>query len=123
MRFLACIACLLLLKVTAFGQDTLGVILNEPEDITLLLERHIQFMEELEQIEGYRVQLGSANRLTEANELKEKYEKEYKGKEAYIIFSEPTYRVRIGDFHLGGEGVCADAKSEEGVSRGVCRSR
>lgn len=98
MRLLASIACLVLLRVTAFGQDTLGVILNEPEDITLLLERHIQFMEELEQIDGYRVQLGSANRLNEANELKEKYERKYEGKEAYIIFSEPTYRVRIGDF-------------------------
>lgn len=98
MRLITLIALLVFLKAPAFSQDTMGIILHEPEEITLLLQRHIQFMEELETIDGFRVQLGSSNRLHDANKLKERYEREYEGREAYIIFSEPTYRVRIGDF-------------------------
>lgn len=83
---------------TAFAQKDTGVVLNEPEEIELLLERHIEFMAELETVDGYRVQLGAANRLSDANKLKKEYEETYEGREAYIIFTEPTYRVRIGDF-------------------------
>lgn len=47
---------------------------------------------------GFRVQIYNGNDRTKASEIKMKFIKKYPGIRSYIVFNNPQYRVRVGDF-------------------------
>ena len=52
-------------------------------------------------VPGYRVQiaaLSGPNSRNQAFELKQKFKEEFPEVEVYIIFTEPNFRVKVGDF-------------------------
>lgn len=78
--------------------------LQQPEAITFLMEDHRQFMHQLGAIPGYRIQLGTFTRLDAANRFRMQLEEKFPEYPVYILFNEPTYRVRVGDLTNRIEG-------------------
>lgn len=74
-----------------------SVTLIEPPSVGLQLEEHRAFMKELKQIDGFRVQIMSADRLADANKARMDFEAAFPDIDTYILFTEPNYRLRIGN--------------------------
>ena len=74
-----------------------------------IIKRHIQYNHYQNGIEGYRVQIffdAGNNSLNRATNVAEQFQLIFPGDTAYISFSEPYYKVRVGDFRtkLDAEG-------------------
>lgn len=66
-----------------------------------LVKKHVEFNERLRTVPGYRVQiaaLSGPNSRNQAFELKSRFKESYPDVEVYIVFSEPNFRVKVGDF-------------------------
>ena len=66
-----------------------------------LVKKHVEFNERLRTVPGYRVQiaaLSGPNSRNQAFELKARFKETYPDVEVYIIFSEPNFRIKVGDF-------------------------
>ena len=66
-----------------------------------LVKKHVEFNERLRTVPGYRVQiaaLSGPNSRNQAFELKSRFKESYPDVEVYIVFSEPYFRVKVGDF-------------------------
>jgi hypothetical protein len=72
--------------------------LLEPWTVTHLLARHAEFIEEIETIEGYRVQVIATTELDHANAIKAQVVSHFRDHKAYLDFFSPYYKVRVGDF-------------------------
>jgi hypothetical protein len=88
---------------TCFSQKTGNVdLIIQDTRISSLVEKHMAFNENRGSINnGFRIQIffdsgnNSKNKaITLMNEFKSKHPKT----EAYLMFSEPNYKVRVGDF-------------------------
>lgn len=76
-------------------------ILVQDARITTLVAKHIAFNENRGTIKGFRVQIffdsgnnSKSRAVTAMNDFKAKYS----NVEAYLMFQEPNYKVRVGDF-------------------------
>ncbi len=95
----------LLLGCATFAQDqepTLTpelthITLHQSPSLTLLLEEHRDFMQRLQTLPGYRIQLTTTTRLQSANQFRMAFSKKFPDLKVYILFNEPNYRVRVGD--------------------------
>ncbi len=78
-----------------------NVIMDREEGIAELEALHISAWNEVGKTSGFRIQLASAsgaNSSAAIEELKEKFKEEFKDIPSYIIYSEPYFRFRVGDF-------------------------
>ena len=69
--------------------------------VSELVKKHIEFNERTQTVPGYRVQiaaLSGPNSRTQAFDLKRRFKEEYPEVEVYIIFTEPNFRIKVGDF-------------------------
>lgn len=69
--------------------------------VTELVQKHIEFNERLKTVPGYRIQivsLSGSNAKNNAFELKNRFLTSYPDVTAYLIFDEPNFKVKIGDF-------------------------
>ena len=69
--------------------------------VSELVKKHIEFNERLRTVPGYRVQIASLsgpNSRNQAFELKSKFKETYPDVEVYVVFSEPNFRIKVGDF-------------------------
>ena len=68
---------------------------------TQMVERHIELNQRVKTIPGYRVQIASfsgTNSKTSAFNLREQFTAYYPMVQAYIVFDEPNFKVKVGDF-------------------------
>jgi len=69
--------------------------------INTLLEKHKVINEKYPFIEGYRIQIyfesGNYSKK-KAGDIKTRFQNLFPEEDAYIIFQEPYYKVRVGDF-------------------------
>lgn len=77
--------------------------------IDSIVKMHIAYNKQLDGIKGYRVQVffdAGNNSLDKAQLVAEEFQLLFPGDTAYISFSEPYYKVRVGDFRtrLEAEG-------------------
>lgn len=66
-----------------------------------LVKKHIEFNERMRTVPGFRVQiaaLSGANSRDQAFELKRRFKEEYPEVEVYIVFTEPNFRIKVGNF-------------------------
>jgi hypothetical protein len=66
-----------------------------------LLGKHKILSEKINGVPGYRIQIFSesgTNSKTKANNVKTEFLKSFSYINVYIIFQEPNYKVRVGDF-------------------------
>lgn len=67
----------------------------------IMVERHVEFNNRLKTIPGFRVQIASfsgPNSKNNAFALKEKFQLNYPETQVYIVFDEPNFKVKVGDF-------------------------
>lgn len=71
-------------------------------EINVLIEKHISSNKNLEgKQKGYRVQIffdSGNNSRTQATNIRNEFASKYPKISAHIIFKEPNFRVRVGDF-------------------------
>lgn len=72
-------------------------IIQSPE-IDSLIQQHIEYNFYKTKLPGYRVQIYFGNQRTKANDTKEDFMKKYPDEEVYLIYQQPNYKVRVGDF-------------------------
>ena len=72
-------------------------------DVTIdeMVERHVEFNNRLNAIPGYRVQIASfsgTNSKTSAFNLRDQFMLDHSEVQAYIVYDEPNFKVKVGDF-------------------------
>ena len=95
-------------------QDTAGrqqgtVIVHRDARIDSIVQKHIAYNKQQKGIDGYRIQIffdAGNNSLNRATAVADQFQLLFPGDTAYISFSEPYYKVRVGDFRtrLDAEG-------------------
>ena len=90
-----------LLFTFSYSQDEGNVQVIQDDRIDTLLKKHIELNEKDPQIEGWRINIffeavNYSKRL--AIEAKSKFVNRYADVPCYLIFQEPYYKVRIGDY-------------------------
>lgn len=66
-----------------------------------LVRKHIEFNERTRTIPGYRIQiaaLSGSNSKSQAFALRDRFMATFEDCDAYVIFDEPNFRVKIGNF-------------------------
>jgi hypothetical protein len=69
--------------------------------ISQLVEKHIEYNQNQKGIPGFRVQIffdSGNNARNKANVIKAEFIAKYPEVEAYLLFQEPNFKVRVGDF-------------------------
>ena len=70
-------------------------------EATRMVERHIELNQRVKTIPGYRVQIASfsgVNSKNSAFELRDRFNIDYPDVQVYIVFDEPNFKVKVGDF-------------------------
>lgn len=102
MKFLFCCFFAIVLSCTLQAQTRKGkVTITGDTKVSELVKKHIEFNERKQTVPGYRVQiaaLSGPNSRNQAFELKKRFNAEYPEVEVYIIFTEPNFRIKVGDF-------------------------
>lgn len=66
-----------------------------------LVQKHIEFNDQVKTIPGYRIQIASlsgTNSRNEAFRKKDAFKASFPDVEAYVVFTEPNFKVVVGDF-------------------------
>jgi hypothetical protein len=69
--------------------------------VTQMVEKHVELNSKVKTIPGYRVQIASfsgTNSKTSAFELRDKFNADFPDMMAYVVFDEPNFKVKVGDF-------------------------
>jgi cell division protein FtsN len=107
MKYLLSCVVLWFVYTTSFAQDTTALrVITLKEDP--VIEKYyrkatgniaITTKEDIAKTaKGYRVQIYNGNNRTQASEAKMNFIKKFPGVRSYIVFNNPQYRVRVGDF-------------------------
>jgi sporulation related protein len=71
---------------------------NDDSLTNLLVKRHIAINSSKMTMPGYRVQIFYGNQRTKATEIRTEVLKKFPDTPAYIIYQQPNFKVRMGDF-------------------------
>ena len=74
--------------------------------VNAMVERHVEFNNRVKTIPGFRVQIASfsgANSKNSAFSLRDRFVIDYPAVQAYIVFDEPNFKVKVGDFRTSLE--------------------
>lgn len=66
-----------------------------------MVEKHVELNSKVKTIQGYRVQIASFsgnNSKSNAFNLRERFLIDYPETQVYIVFDEPNFKVKVGDF-------------------------
>lgn len=69
--------------------------------VSELVKKHIEFNEKMQTVPGFRIQIASLsgpNSRNSAFDLKRRFKEEFPDVEVYIVFTEPNFRIKVGDF-------------------------
>lgn len=102
--FLFC--SLLLLVVTSlfstlYAQKPGNIEIIQDDRVAYLVQKHVELNEKQLGFPGYRVQIFFAsgnNSKNRALAVRNEFAARFPNVEAYLIFQEPNYKVRVGDF-------------------------
>jgi len=72
--------------------------INPDKARTLSLGKRDRNPEKRMKARGFRVQIFSGPNRQEAYATQERFQKAYPGIDSYVTYSEPNYRVKVGDF-------------------------
>lgn len=100
-RFILFSLCIVLVALSNAQTRKGSVTITGDVKVSELVKKHIEFNEHMPTVPGFRIQLHSfsgANSRNQAFDLKKRFKEEYPDVEVYIIFVEPDFRVKVGDF-------------------------
>lgn len=84
-----------------YSQDKGEVVVKNDARLNELIDKHKQLNQKLNTMTGYRIQIyfeSGANSKTLASNVKESFITKFPEIKAYLLFHEPYYKVRVGDF-------------------------
>ena len=88
------------LIVPVFSQNSRFTVTGDVA-VNAMVERHVEFNNRVKTIPGFRVQIASfsgANSKNNAFSLRDRFVIDYPAVQAYIVFDEPNFKVKVGDF-------------------------
>ena len=85
-----------LFSMLALGQTKPKI--ETPPYLDSLVQKNIEKHKAEQTRDGYRVQLFSGNERNNANALRSKFKTEYPEVPIYLIYQQPYYKLRVGDF-------------------------
>ena len=93
----------LVLCLIAATWDTAQAQVHVTGDVAVsrMVEKHVELNSRVKTIPGYRVQIASfsgVNSKNSAFELRDKFNVDYPEVQVYIVFDEPNFKVKVGDF-------------------------
>jgi len=71
---------------------------HEPEIVSDLLTNHADFIDEIETIDGYRIQIASVKDYRQINTLKSNCHSRLPKYKVYTTYKAPYYKIRLGDY-------------------------
>lgn len=83
-----------------------NIVIVKDENITGLEEYYVRLNARNPETEGYRVQIfleSGTYSKSKATGVKQSFEAKYPGVKAYLMFKEPNYIVRVGNFRTADE--------------------
>ena len=99
-RLLSLIVISLLLPLSVTAQKG-QVIVTGDVAVNNMVERHIELNNRVKTMPGYRVQIASfsgTNSKNSAFSLRDRFMIDYPSVQAYIVYDEPNFKVKVGDF-------------------------
>ncbi|MBP5341539.1 MAG: SPOR domain-containing protein [Bacteroidales bacterium] len=96
-----CIALLVLAVPCLLAAQQGRVTVSGDVAVGQMVEKHIELNSRVKTIPGFRVQIASlsgVNSKTNAFNLRDRFMLDYPGVQAYIVFDEPNFKVKVGDF-------------------------
>ena len=75
--------------------------------IELLLRRNAALNETRQSMTGYRAQIYFGTDRTKASEMKTEFKKDHPDIEVYLVYQQPNFKVRVGDYKTRLEAVKA----------------
>ena len=69
--------------------------------VSAMVEKHVELNSRVKTIPGFRVQIASFSGMhskTSAFTLRDKFMEDYPEVQAYVIYDEPNFKVKVGDF-------------------------
>ena len=89
-------------RYTYGGNRSKGsVVVTGDVAVKQLVEKHIDLNERVRTIPGFRIQVASLSGTASKNrafEMKERLKDSYPEVEAYVVYDEPNFKVKVGDF-------------------------
>ena len=87
----------------AFGANAQSGHVTVKGDVaaTQRVEKHVELSSKVKTIPGFRVQIASfsgINSKTNAFNLRDKFSLDFPETQAYIVYDEPNFKVKVGDF-------------------------
>ncbi|MBR4198310.1 MAG: SPOR domain-containing protein [Bacteroidales bacterium] len=101
MRRLLVLIALVSVCVCAQAQSRGSVQITGDTKVTTLVEKHIAFNEKIKTVPGYRIQIANfsgVNSKSQAFAKKQQFLEKYSDLAAYVVFEEPNFKVKVGDF-------------------------
>ena len=77
------------------------VVIKGDVAVKQLVEKHIELNERVRTIPGYRIQVASMSGTASKNrafEMKERLRELFPEVEPYVVYDEPNFKVKVGDF-------------------------
>jgi hypothetical protein len=92
------ILCILLtvLVISVSGQTKAKI--STPPYLDSLVQKNIEKHKTEQTRDGYRIQLFSGTERNNANNLRNKFKTEFPDVPIYLIYQQPYYKLRVGDF-------------------------
>jgi hypothetical protein len=67
-------------------------------NLQFLLEKNLEKSEKTDKMPGYRIQITSSNSRDEVSKQRDLVTKDFKNIKTYVIYDQPYYKLRLGDF-------------------------
>ena len=88
----------LLLTCTAGNSYAQYSLSTQDSMVRLLVNRHVALGQAKKTMPGYRVQIHFGSQRAKANEVKADFLKIYTNMGAYLVYHQPNFKIRVGDF-------------------------
>lgn len=74
-------------------------------DVDFLLSKDLEKSKKTDKIPGYRIQIISSNSKVDVMNERDKVVKQFKTAKDYVVYDQPYYKLRMGDFKTRLEAV------------------
>ncbi len=100
-RFIFLLIVIFLSLTSVFPQKPGNVEVIADPSLQKLVDKHKYLNDKINGIPGFRIQIFSesgTNSKNKADKVKEDFAAKFSDQQVYLLFQEPNYKVRIGDF-------------------------
>ncbi len=92
---LVVVVLVFLLPLSGFGQYSMK---SQDSLVKVLMNRHIAINQAKKTMSGYRVQIFFGPQRVKATEVKTDFLQIYPNIGAYLVYQQPNFKIRVGDF-------------------------